>query len=315
MSFLTRNAVILAKEETTYGTDAAPVGANAIAVRNLSVTPQQAEFASRDLIRPYYGASESLPTAISVQAEFEVELQGSGAAGTAPGYGPCLRACGFSETITAATSVVYAPVSSAFESLTLIYSLGSETTTRLLHKITGARGTVSFQINAKGIPVMKFRFLGLYSAVVDSAAALAPDFSLFQTPSPANTVNTPTFSLHGVTSPLSEFSLDIANTLVYRALIGSESVKLTDRKPAGSATFEVTSVATKDWWSIAKEATLGALSLIHGTAAGKIVELASARVQLSNPQYKDENGVAMLQMATNFIPSSAGNDELTITVR
>lgn len=315
MSFLTRNAVILAKKELTYATDAVPVGANAIAVRNLSITPQQAEFASRDLIRPYYGASESLPTAISVQVEFEVELQGSGAAGTAPGWAPCLRACGFSETIVEATSVTYAPVSSAFESLSLIYSVGSETTTRLQHKVTGARGTVSFQLNAKGIPVMKYRFQGLYSAVVDSAAALVPDFSLFQTPSPANTVNTPTFTLHGVTSPMSEFSLDIANTLVYRALIGGESVKLTDRKPGGSVTFEATSVATKNWWEIAKNATLGALSLIHGSTAGKIVEISSARVQLNNPQYKDESGVAMLSMGMAFIPSSAGNDEVSIIVR
>lgn len=315
MAYLIRNAIILAKKELTYGSDAAPLGANAIAVRNLSVTPQQAEFASRDLIRPYYGASEQLPTSISAQIEFEVELQASGSAGVAPGWGPCLRACGFAETITTSTSVVYAPVSSGFESLSLVYSLGSESGSRLLHKVLGARGTVSFQINAKGIPVMKYRFLGLYSAVQDSAAALTPDFSAFQTPSPANSVNTPTFELHGVTSPMSEFSLDVANTLVYRALIGGESVKLTDRKPAGSTTFEVTSVATKDWWNIARNATLGSLSLIHGTIEGKIIELASDRVQLSNPQYKDDNGVAMLQMATAFIPGSVGNDELTITCR
>jgi len=315
MSFLVRNAVILAKKETTYATDAVPLGANAILARTLQITPQQAEFASRDLIRPYYGASEQLPTAISVQVEMEVELQGSGTAGTPPGWGALLRACAFSETITAATSVAYAPVSTGFESVTLVYSLGSETTTRLLHKIVGARGTVSFQLNAKGIPVMKYRFQGLYSAVVDSAAALVPDFSAFQTPSPANTVNTPTFVLHGVTPPMSEFSLDIANTLVYRALIGGEGIKLTDRKPSGNITFEATSVATKDWWNIAKNATLGALSLIHGTVPGKIVEFASGRVQLTNPQYKDESGVAMLTMGAQYIPSSAGNDELLLTVR
>lgn len=315
MSYLIRNAILLAKLETNYGEDAAPAGANAILVRNLNPTPQQSEFASRDLIRPYFGNSEQLPAAIAGQLEFEVELQGSGTPGLAPGWGPVLRACAFSETITADTSVVYAPISSGFESVTLYYSLGSEEGGRLLHRFRGARGTVSFAVDAKGIPVMKFRFLGLYSPVEDSVAALAPDFSLFKTPLPANTVNTPAFSLHGVSSPLSNFSLDVANTLVHRALIGGESVKITDRKAAGSLSFSLTPVATKNWWEIARNATLGTLHLRHGATAGAIVEFDSARVQLSNPQYQDENGEAMLQMSTAYVPSSAGDDEFTLTVR
>lgn len=315
MSFLTRNAVILAKKETTYGTDATPAGANAILVRNLSVTPQQAEFADRDVIRPFYGASESLPTGISAQIEFEVELQASGTLGVAPGWGPLLRACAFAETITAGASVAYSPVSSGFESLSLVYSLGSETSTRLLHKLLGARGTVQFVINSKAIPVMKYRFQGLYSAVVDDTTTLTPDFSAFQTPLTSNAKNTPTFALHGVSSPMAEFSLDVANTLAYRALIGEESIKLTDRKSTGSITFDATSVATKNWWDIARYATLGTLDLVHGLTAGKIIELSSSRVQLKDPQYKDDNGIAQLTMGTVFVPSSAGNDELLITCR
>jgi hypothetical protein len=315
MSFYRRNAIITAKKETTYGVDAAPTGADAIAVRNLSIKPQQAEFASRDLIRPYYGNSEQLPTAISVQVEYEIEIAGAGGAGTPPKWGRMLCACAFAETVTAGTKVDYTPVSTNFDSLTQVYSLGGDGGTRIQHKITGSRGTVSFEINAKGIPVMKYRFQGLYSAVIDSAAALVPDFSAFQTPLPSNSVNTPIFSLHGVTAPLSKFSVDVANSLVYRALIGGESIKLTDRKPAGSATFEATTVAVKDWWTIARTAQLGALQIVQGTVAGNIVELNSSRVQISDPDYVDEDGVAMLQTKLVFVPASVGNDEITITVR
>lgn len=317
MSYFSRNAVILAKLEVAYNTDANPAGANAILVRNLSMTPQNAEFASRDLIRPYYGNSESLPTAISAICEFEIELAGSGTAGDVPAWGDLLRACGFAETVDAGTSVVYAPVSTGFDSLSMLYSVGGDGGSRIRHKFNGARGTVSFEAKNKAIPVMKFRFQGTYSAVVDDATALAPDFSAFVAPLPVNRVNTPGFTLHGAASAMSELTLDVANTLVFRSLPGSaaEQVLITDRKPTGSITFEATSVATKNWWEIARTAATGALSLIHGVSAGNIIEIDAPSVQVNNPQYADDSGVAMLKCGLVPVPGSAGNDELSITVR
>ena len=44
-----------------------------------------------------------------VEVTFEVEMAGSGTAGTAPAFGPLLKACGNSETIVTDTSVTYAP--------------------------------------------------------------------------------------------------------------------------------------------------------------------------------------------------------------
>jgi len=121
MPLLSRKRLILAKTETTYGTDPTPTGAtNAILVRNLEITPLQADTVTRDLIRPYLGNSDQLLAQTRVEVTFEVELAGSGAAGTAPAYGAVLKACGLSETVVATTSVTYAPVSSSFSSVTQI---------------------------------------------------------------------------------------------------------------------------------------------------------------------------------------------------
>src|SRR3954452_10140646 len=101
MSKLTRKTLILAVIETVIGTDAVPTAAlNAILQRNCTYTPT-GEFASRDVMRPYLGNSEQLPTAIHGQIDFEHELAGSGAAGTSPAWGVLMQACGFAETITA----------------------------------------------------------------------------------------------------------------------------------------------------------------------------------------------------------------------
>lgn len=312
MPLLTRKAIILAKIETTYGQDANPTGAaNAILVRNVNLTPLATEFVDRALVRPYLGNSERLPAAQFVQLEFEVEIAGGGApAGTPPKYGPLLRACGMSETINAGVSVVYAPVSAGFEALSIYHNQDG-----VLHRLLGARGSVALAFTSKQIPVYRFRFMGLWVQVTDTAAP-TPDYAAFVTPSTVNNVNTPTFSIHGVAdsvAPMQECTLDLANNVVFRSLVGSELVLITDRQPAGSLMIEATTVAQKDWWTAIKNAVTGALQIVHGTAAGNIVTVAAPNAQLTEPRYVDSDGVTMLQANLALIPGSAGNDELTIT--
>ena len=91
-----RNALILAKVETTAGVDAAPTGAaNALLVANLTINPLKANNVSRDLVRPFFGGSEQLVGTATVEVSFDVELAASGTAGTAPAWGPLLLGCAF----------------------------------------------------------------------------------------------------------------------------------------------------------------------------------------------------------------------------
>lgn len=102
MVLLTRKRLILAKTEATYGTDSSPAGTDAILVRELEITPIEADVVSRDLIRPYLGASDQLLANTRVSITFQVELAGSGTAATAPRFSSLLKACGMAETTTAA---------------------------------------------------------------------------------------------------------------------------------------------------------------------------------------------------------------------
>src|SRR5690606_25560916 len=154
-----RNALVFAKLETVYGTDPVPTGPlNAILCRGITPQPITAEYADRPLVRPYLGANGALPSAVHSVLELEVELAGAGAAGSAPKWAPLLLGCAFKETLTASTSAVYELVTDNMASLTLYYFLDG-----IRHVMTGARGSVSFTLNAKGIPVMAFRFVGKYA--------------------------------------------------------------------------------------------------------------------------------------------------------
>ena len=303
-----RNVALTAKIEVTYGTDPVPTGlANAILCRALAPQPLTAEFADRATVRPFMGASPQVFAAGYSVAEFEIELAGSGAAGTAPAWGPLLRACGISETISAATSVTYAPVSIAHESVTLYYYFDG-----LMHKMTGCRGTVSFELNAKAIPVMRFRMTGLHNVVTDTAMITAT-LTGFIAPVAVNKVNTTTFSLHSYAAKVQSFTLDVANQVNYRNLVNNETVDIVDRNPAGAINFEVDTVAAKAWQPIITAGTAGALSIIHGATAGNICTLAASKTQLLSPSYGEQDGIGMLSVPLAFLPTS-GNDEFSLVL-
>lgn len=309
MPLLTRRRTVLAKIETTYATDPTPTGAsNAILVRNLNVSPLNAETVSRDLVRAYLGASEQLIASKSVAIDFEVEMAGSGTAGTAPAYGPLLQACGMAETDGVST-VTYTPVSSAFKSVTIYFNVDG-----VLHKITGARGNVELRVNARQIPVFAFTMIGLYNAPTDAAVPVV-DYTAFQTPEAANNTNTTSFSLFSYSGVLESMSMNLNNDVQFRALIGRESVDLVDRQVGGTMVFEAPAIATKDFFAAALANTLGALTITHGSTAGNQVVISSSRVDIVNPTYQDLNGVHMLSVPYVLVPSSTGNNEFTITVQ
>jgi hypothetical protein len=309
-SKLMRNVLLLAKLESVVGTDPVPTaGLNAMLARAITPQPVVAEFAERTNIRPYFGTGGQVAVAQHSECELEIELASSGAAGTAPAWGPLIQACGFSETITASTDVKYAPVTSNPKTVTLYYYLDG-----VLHKMSYSRGDVTLEMSAKSIPVMRFKYTGLYTPATDTPLPSGADYSGFMAPLAVNKVNTPSMTLHGISAAMQSLSISMGNQVVYRNLIGSESVKMTDRKPSGQTSIEMVPVASYAWHEAVRLGTLDAFSIVHGTSAGSIIQIDAPKVQLTNPQYADSDGIAMINLGLNFQPDT-GNDEIIITVK
>jgi hypothetical protein len=184
------------------------------------------------------------------------------------------------------------------------------------HILLGARGTPSFDLSSKQIPKIKWKFTGLLGTISDQTLPAA-DFTGWQTPVTVSTANTTDINLLGYTGAVvQKLSFDIANSITYRQLIGSESVLITDRKPTGQVSIEATTIATKDWWTLAKNATTGAFCVKHGQTAGNIVGFTAPKIQMSDPKYSDSDGVTMMDFTMAFIPYGAsGNDEIRICVK
>lgn len=307
-SVLTRRRLILAKIESIYGTDPTPTGsADAILVRNLEIQPLVAETVNRDLVRPYMGQADQLLAQVRVEVSFEVELAGSGTAGTAPAYGPVLRSCGLSETVVGGTSVTYAPESSGFESVTIYYHEDG-----IRHKVTGCRGTFELNGEVGQIPVIAFTMTGIYNAPTDETLP-TPTYANQADPLIFKQGNTTSFDMFSYSGCMQSYNFTMANEVIYRELVGcTKEVLITNRAPSGTVVIEAPTITAKDFFTVATGTSTGSIDFQHGQTAGNIVTVTTAQSDLGNLTYSDQDGIQMLNVPFIAVPTSAGNDELSL---
>jgi hypothetical protein len=301
--------VLLAKIETVYGTDAAPTGAaNAVLATNVQLSPMEGQDVSRELELATLGPQGTVPVEVHAKLSFEVELAPSGTAGTAPAWGPLLRACAVAETIAAGVSVTYNPVSLNHESATLHFWVENTK-----YALVGARGTATIKIEAQKVPKIAFTFTGLFTAPAETAQA-TPTLTAWQKPLVATKANTPVFTLNGVALVLRSLELDLANEVATRFLIGSESVLITQKSEKIAATVEAVLLTTLNPYALALAQTAVPVVLTHGVGAGKIATLNAPLAQIQRP-----SGVAqqqgIVEWPLNLVPQvNAGNDQWTLAL-
>ena len=316
---LIRNTAILLKQEVTYALDPVPTGAaNALLVSNLSINPFNAQNVDRDIIRPYLGASEQLVGTKYVQMGFDIELTGPGTVAIAPAWGPALMACGFAETLTATIRADYTPISTGFTSATIYWHDDG-----LLHKATGCRGNVVFKMGINQRPVMSFSFTGLYSTPIVAANATAT-LTAFKVPQVITDANTGDITLGGTHAtgtapviaagtpyPSQGIEIDMGNKVDFNALLGGETVDLTQRSVTAKLMFDLTATDEAAAYAAVEANTLTTIGLQHGTVANQKMLIWMPSVQRINPTKGETNGKRLVGFDLRAVPVS-GNDEIRI---
>lgn len=301
-----RKKAVLAKKEATYGVDAVPTGANAIRAQDLSISPIEGQTLQRAAVSPYMGASAARLVGKFVKVDFAVEAAGSGTAGTAPAYADLLKACGMAEIITPGAEVEYQTVHGNFDSLSLYVNVDS-----VRHVLRGARGTWSFDLAGSQIPLFKFSFVGLFT--LPSADALpAVNYAAYQDPLEPTEANTPTVLIHGYAPVLvsANFALNANPKLIVRA--NKEWVGITDHPVSGEMVIEEPPLATKDFYTAAAGHMLDAVKIVHGTAAGNIVEIGGPKAQITRISKGQADDITTLTLGLSLTNEAAGEDVFII---
>lgn len=310
MSKASRNVMLHAKIQPVALTDSVPTpAANAILCSEPKVSPLNMNIVKRNNVMAWMGNPGSVVVSVYSTIEFEVEVQSSGAAGTATKDGPLMRGCAMGETTAALTSVAYAPTDTAHEFLSFYYWLDG-----LKHIFTDAKGTMSYELNAQGVAVKKYKFWGLYVSITDLANPTGADYSGFKNPLPVNKANTTTFTMHGVAVKVKSMTLDLANQVEYVNKPNFEGIQIVNRMPVGSIVYEADAISLKDWPAAIRAGTLGAIAVVHGATAGLIVAIDAPKVQLTSYDYSSDQGIAHCTSSLD-LKADAGRDELVVTYR
>lgn len=305
------NEVIYAKTEVTYNTDPTPTTTDAILVRGRpTLSSEGLRMVERNAVRASLGQLQSIYGGTLKRLAFECEVKGSGTAGTAPEIGPLLEACGLDETIVASTSVTYTPESSSHESVTIYYFEGG----RKRHILTGCRGTVTLRLEAGGILVAAFEFVGHYTEPTDQSL-----------PSPSYDSTVPraglgmTVSLNGVTAIVArswEWMLD--NTIAYSpslsATDGYGDVQITRRNVRGSIEIEAELDSVIDVDNLLSGGTRFAFaSGTLGSTAGNrvVVSTPSSSTYVTDTSTGEGEGIA-LRTVELAVDDSTANQEISV---
>jgi hypothetical protein len=307
MTLVTRRKVLLFKVESTYNTDPTPVGsADAVLVEDFQWTNEGLKMIARPAIRSSMGTLKQIYAGRLASFTFSAEVKGSGTAGTAPEIGQLLRACGLDETVSASTSVTYAPVSASLESGTAyIYEDGK------LIKVTGCRGNVSFTGEAGGIIKASFTLTGHVTAQTDAAIATPT----YDTTEPEPFING-SFTIDSYAAVISALSFDMSNQLSMPASVnavdGYDEISIVSRDVNGSIDPLDELVATEDYLgNFTSGASMALTTGAIGATGGNILTISMPAVTYRDVSPADRDGIAGLDLPFGAAESST-DDEVSI---
>ena len=299
--------VILLKTEGTEGTDAAPVvGADALRVLNYQATFMDADQKVRNIETAYFGADPVLLASIKRGASFDLEMHGSGAAGTAPQWMKALAYAGFAApALVASVSATLNPTSTVLSATHWAYL------DNLLLKTIGARASVGFTIEDDEIPVFNYTLLGRAPTLLaEEAVPGAATITGVTDPVISSSENT-TFTLDAFALPLRRYSMNANVDLQYRSLIGpTDKISYRNRNWNGQIVAEVPDLTAKNYFTMIRPGTTMVCTCVQGNVAGNIVTINVPKMQITgNVEFSEEQGVLMMSIPVTALPNT-GNDEI-----
>lgn len=320
MALLNKRVSLLAKIETTYGTDIVPAAGDGLyGIAGTVPEPVTNENTLDDVARG--GTMSILPPAEPgprhLKVSFRIPIRGGGAAYSAtvlPKIDAIARACGYQRTLTTTASsekVEYKPRSSGFESVNLYYNVDG-----LLYKLLGARGNINWVSKNGGI---------LYAECAMEALWTNPSDVAIVAPTGEPTVLHPVLlssalqiGTENYAAAIENVNINLNQTLFARPdstkADGIGAIEIVGRVPDGSMDPEAALVATFDYYGKWKAATKMDLSYQHGASQYNRIKFSCPQATFKNVTGGNRSGITMFNTPFKIVSdTAAGDDEVTVT--
>lgn len=316
---LTRQTVIWTEREATYGTDPAMTSSDALLAFDVNIDIKGDQIV-RDVLRDTLSPISHVIGLKEGELSFKTELKGIGAApGTAANLqvfelDRLLSGCSFNTGTISGTSITYALVSndSSLSSLSFRVFIGDSSAGNL-HKLTGARGTVKFNLEAGKYGVAEWNFKGIYNAVSASTLPGLAGVSSLQPPIVYNS----SFQIGGFSPVTSAAEIDMGVNVIRRdslnAASGVHSFRTTERKPKLSFDADAVVETSNPFWGDWAGSVVDTFSINIGSVAQNIM-IMNGYYEYIQPKYGDADGVRKYDIEAALVSSNAstGNDEISI---
>jgi hypothetical protein len=304
---------ILAKIETTSGTDSVPV-AGTDAVRAVGIPTLNMSYLEQG-DRPdaqtgaLITADRSSAAGRFGEIDVTLEVKGGGSGGATPEADVFIRGCGMSKTVVGGTSVTYTTIDDAMETFTMYCYTG-----RKLIKMVGCVATMKLNGEAAKRGFMTFSVTGKIAS--DPTQVTTPTLTL-------NAVIPPLFHSASATigawtsadaDPLvlKKASVDLANVRSPRPSAGATDgligFAITDRRTAQQQTLEVPALTTFDIFALSKAAgdTMPVSTWQIGTAIGNRLKVQTGRWSLKAPKFGADNAITTYDLDGSLGPGATG---------
>lgn len=307
MSLKTAREVVAAKIQTAHGSPATVNPASdSILVSNPQFSYTDVNMLTRTVKKATMGQLPQVYAGSLVSLSFDVEIKGSGVAGTPPDLAHLLVACGMAESITPATSVGYSLATLDHKYLTLHYYQDGKRKV-----IQDALGNVSVNLAASQFGMLSFTFTGHEGTETDTAYP-SPSYDATV---PVPYINRP-FDIGGYAADISALSFDLGNDIRKpKSVAGADGygqLHIVERDIAGSFDPLDVLLATHDFVGGWKSGASYALDTgVIGSVAGNRYQVTMPAVSYRSVSQADRESLRALEMGFGMHESS-GDDQLSI---
>ena len=322
---LQRKQLILFKNETTYGVDAAPSEANsnqAVRLVDPFDTDMGQEFIEVQPGNNTRGFNRALPTFRPFGVTFRSYVTGISpgsaySAAVKPPLADLLRACGLFESFVTSDAVApgnryeYAPGA----------SVGSDTSVTLIahhdgydQRMLGCRGNVNFLYSARAPVIAEFTFRGLLSTEAETARGTASFLEVL----PPAWIDSGSIIVTSFCLDAENLNLNTNNQLMEQksACAGSATgivqILITERAPGGSLDPAAPRVNTSDVIGQWRSASESILRLNAGVQLGNKFTVNASLMVYKSVSWQDKEGLSLFGMDYQLY-QRAGNDEFKIS--
>jgi hypothetical protein len=317
-----RNSVVLAKIETTSGTDAAPTNTDdavLLMAQGLSCKISTL-FAERDVLRGGFGAPDRLPYARRGSIGYQVELAGSGTPATAPGWAKLLQPAGFAGTSYADSRAEYTPVSTGIKTLTQhAYWDGA-----LRRFVYCAANAAKLMFTSGQLPMLEVAYSSLVVDAPSAAGNPVPTLTGWQRSQAVGPANSGKFIMGGTYSAgaittgggtaydWQSCELDTAPSVEDVPLVTAEAIDLDNRAPTASVTLQLTAAQEAALQALMHAGTATSIGMRHGTAEGNRVGFFAAGAKIIDISDAPQGNKLLTKIDFALPPVATSGDEFVI---